>query len=40
MSLSRTFQRILHESDLDYDAVVAVFVAFTVLLLVVVVTSL
>jgi hypothetical protein len=39
MNLSRTFQHLLHDSDLDYDGAVAVLLAFTALLAVLVFTS-
>jgi hypothetical protein len=40
MSLNERFQHFLHDSDLDYDGAVAVFLAFTALIVALVLTSL
>ena len=40
MTLPDRFQRLLHDSDLDYDGAVAVFLAFTALIIALVFTSL
>ncbi len=40
MTLSKRFQHLLHDSDLDYDGAVAVLLAFTALIAALLLTSL